>query len=125
MLGLNFKKFDSMTYVIHNVNGKPKREGRGLSFFYYSPVSSIVAVPLGSRDIQFIFNETTRDFQTITIQGQITYTIESPKALAELFDFTIEGKGEQAENFEKLNQRLNNEAQTSTSSFIQGLTLKD
>jgi hypothetical protein len=126
MFGLNFKKFDSMTYVIHNVNGKPKREGRGLSFFYYSPVSSIVAVPLGSRDIQFIFNETTRDFQTITIQGQITYTIESPKALAELFDFTIEGDHKShVENFEKLNQRLNNEAQTSTSSYIQGLSLKD
>lgn len=127
MFGLNFKKFDSMTYVIHNVNGKVKREGKALSFFYFAPVSNIVAVPLGSRDIQFIFNETTKDFQTLTIQGQITYVIENPKSLAELFDFTITGNtaSNQTENFEKLNQRLNNEAQTSTSSFIQGLTLKD
>ncbi|MFM9837365.1 MAG: SPFH domain-containing protein [Cyclobacteriaceae bacterium] len=126
MFGLNFKKFDSMTYVMHSVNGKMKREGKALSFFYFSPVSTIVAVPLGSRDIQFIFNETTRDFQTITIQGQITYVIENPKALAELFDFTLaENKSNQTENFEKLNQRMNNEAQTATSSFIQGLSLKD
>jgi hypothetical protein len=126
MFGLNFKKFDSMTYVMHSVNGKMKREGKALSFFYFSPVSTIVAVPLGSRDIQFIFNETTRDFQTITIQGQITYVIENPKALAELFDFTLaENKGNHVENFEKLNQRMNNEAQTATSSFIQGLSLKD
>lgn len=126
MFGLNFKKFDSMTYVIHNVNGKTKREGKALSFFYFAPVSNIVAVPLGSRDIQFIFNETTRDFQTITIQGQITYLIENPKALAQFFDFTLTGNNTNyAENFEKLNQRLNNEAQTATSAFIQGLSLKD
>jgi regulator of protease activity HflC (stomatin/prohibitin superfamily) len=126
MFGLNFKKFDSMTYVIHNVNGHVKREGRALSFFYFAPVSTIVSVPLGSRDIQFIFSETTLDFQTITIQGQITYVIENPKALAELFDFTLdEHKTNHVENFEKLNQRLNNEAQTATSAFIQGLSLKD
>lgn len=92
MFGLNFKKFDSMTYVIHNVNGNVKHEGKALSFFYFSPVSNIIAIPLGSRDIQFIFNETTRDFQTITIQGQITYVIERPKALAEFFDFTFTDK---------------------------------
>ncbi|MCA6414097.1 MAG: membrane protease subunit, stomatin/prohibitin [Cytophagales bacterium] len=126
MFGLNFEKFDSMTYVMHSVNGKMKREGKSLSFFYFAPVSTIVAVPLGSRDIQFIFSETTQDFQTITIQGQITYVIENPKALAELFDFTLtENKSNHAENFEKLNQRMNNEAQTATSSFIQGLSLKD
>jgi regulator of protease activity HflC (stomatin/prohibitin superfamily) len=125
MFGLNFKKFDSMTYVIHNVNGKVKREGKGLSFFYYSPVSSIVAVPLGSRDIQFIFNETTRDFQTVTLQGQITYAIENPKALASLLDFTVNASENTVENFETLNLRLNNEAQTSTSAFIQGLSLKE
>jgi len=126
MFGLNFRKFDSMTYILHSVNGKVKREGKALSFFYFAPVSTIVAVPLGSRDIQFIFNETTRDFQTITIQGQITYVIENPKALAELFDFTlVENNGNHEENFEKLNQRMNNEAQTATSSFIQGLSLKD
>jgi hypothetical protein len=126
MFGLNFKKFDSMTYAIHNVNGKIKQEGVGLNFFYFSPISSIVAIPLGSRDIQFIFNESTRDFQTLTIQGQITFVIENPKALSNYFDFTlVDTRNNTIENFEKINQRLNNEAQTSTSSFIQGLNLKE
>lgn len=126
MFGFNFKKFDSMTYVIHTVNGTVKHEGKALSFFYFSPVSSIVSVPLGSRDIQFIFTETTRDFQSLTIQGQITYVITNPKGLSELFDFTIsDEKNNNTENFENLNQRLNNEAQTATSAFIQSLALKD
>lgn len=126
MFGINYIKFDSMTYVIHFVNGSIKREGRGLSFFYYSPTSSIVAIPLGSRDIQFIFNETTKDFQTVTIQGQITYAIENPKQLSEMLDFTLNSNTKINEtNFERLNQRLNNEAQTAASSYIQSIGLKE
>lgn len=115
-----------MTFVIQYKHGKVKREGKGLSFYYYAPTSSITAIPLGSKDIQFIFNESTKDFQTITIQGQITYKIENPRQLSDSLDFTLDNNHRYKEdNFEKLNQRLNNEAQTSTSSFIQGLTLKE
>jgi hypothetical protein len=113
MFGVNYIKFDSMTYAIHYANGHVKREGRGLSFFYYSPTSSITAIPMGSKDIQFIFNESTKDFQTITIQGQVTYAIHDPKQLSEMLDFTLDHREKVNENnFEKLNQRLNNEAQT-------------
>jgi hypothetical protein len=126
MFGINYIKFDSMTYAIHYANGHVKREGRGLSFFYYSPTSSITAIPLGSKDIQFIFNESTKDFQTITIQGQVTYAIENPKQLSEMLDFTLDPRDKVNEsNFEKLNQRLNNEAQTAASAFIQGIGLKE
>jgi regulator of protease activity HflC (stomatin/prohibitin superfamily) len=126
MFGINYIKFDSMTYAIHYANGHVKREGRGLSFFYYSPTSSITAIPLGSKDIQFIFNESTKDFQTITIQGQVTYAIENPKQLAEMLDFTLDQHDKMNENnFEKLDQRLNNEAQTAASAFIQGIGLKE
>ncbi len=126
MFGIKYVKFDSMTYVVHHVKGKVKREGKGLSFFYFAPSSSICAIPLVSRDIQFIFNETTKDFQTVSIQGQITYKVATPKQLADLLDFTMDSKLQYKEdNFEKLNQRLNNEAQTSTSSFIQGISLKE
>ena len=126
MFGINYIKFDSMTYVLHFANGNVKREGRGLSFFYYAPTSSIIAIPLGSRDIQFIFNESTRDFQTVTIQGQITYAIGNARQLSEMLDFTLdEGGIPNVTNFEKLNQRLNNEAQTAASSYIQSLGLKE
>lgn len=126
MFGINYIKFDSMTYAIHYANGIVKKEGRGLSFFYYSPTSSITAIPLGSKDIQFIFNEITKDFQTITIQGQVTYAIENPKQLSEMLDFTLDNNQKVNDNnFEQLNQRLNNEAQTAASAFIQGIGLKE
>ena len=125
MFGIKYIKFDAMTHVIQFKNGKVKQEGRGLSFFYYSPKTSIVAIPIGSNDIPFIFNESTTDFQTISIQGQITYKIENPKLLMEMLDFTVDEDGDyQKDDFEKLSQRLVNEAQTATSAFIQSIDLK-
>ena len=126
MFGINYIKFDSMTHVIHFKNGKIQKEGRGLSFFYFAPTSSIAAIPMGSNDLPFIFNETTNDYQSISIQGQITYKIGDPKQLAELLDFTLTPSRVYKKNdSEKLNQRIINEAQTSTSSFIHKLGLKE
>lgn len=126
MFGIKHIKFDAMTYVIHYKNGKLKKEGRGLSFFYGTLKSSIVAIPLGSSDIQFIFKETTSDFQSVTVQGQITYKIENPKQLAELLDFTVDQKGKViSSDIEKLKQRLINQAQTEATSYIQSIPLKE
>lgn len=125
MFGVNFIKFDSMTYVVHYKKGLIKREGKGLAFYYFAPNSSLAAIPIGSKDIPFIFREITTDFQTITIQGQVTFKIKDPNLLAESLDFTINNRGEyKQDNFEVIYQRLNNEAQTSASAYIQNLTLK-
>lgn len=126
MFGINFIKFDSMTYVIKFKNGQVAKEGRGLSFFYYSPTTSISAVPIGSNNLPFIFSETTKDYQTVTIQGQITYKIGNPKQLADVLDFTVDENGVyKKDDTEKLNQTIVNEAQTATSSFIHQLGLKE
>ncbi|MCU0430649.1 MAG: SPFH domain-containing protein [Cytophagaceae bacterium] len=126
MFGINYIKFDSNKYVIHYSNGKIKQEGKGLAFFYFAPSSSIMAIPVGSSDFQFIFNVASKDFQSVSVQGQITYKIENPKQLSELLDFTVDERGMYKSNdFEKVSQRLINEAQTATSSFIGSLTLKE
>jgi regulator of protease activity HflC (stomatin/prohibitin superfamily) len=126
MFGLGYAKFDSITYVIQYKNGKVVREGRGLAFFYSTFNSSIAAVPLASNDLPFIFNETTADYQSITIQGQLSYRVRDPRQLAELLDFTVNSLGIYKKNdLEKLNQRLVNEAQTATSAYAHSLTLKD
>lgn len=126
MFGIKHIKFDSMTYVLHFKSGKIKREGRGLSFFYFAPNSSIAAIPMGSNDLPFIFNESTNDYQSVNIQGQISYKISNPKTLADVLDFTVNDNGQYKKNdIEKLNQRIINEAQTATSSFIHEIKLKD
>src|SRR5688500_4516902 len=95
------------TYVMHFTDGKVKAQGPGLSFFYYAPTSTIVWVPLGSRDAQFVFNETAADFQAVTIQGQLTYRVVEPQRLASLLDFTVDGDGRWVtEDPDALEQRL-------------------
>ncbi|MCB1584512.1 MAG: hypothetical protein KDI92_15760, partial [Xanthomonadales bacterium] len=126
MLGIKHIKFDSMSYVIHYKKGKVKSEGRGLSFFYYAPSSSIVAIPMGSNGLPFIFNESTNDYQTVSIQGQITYKIAQPKILADVLDFTVKDDGLYKKNdIEKLHQRIINAAQTATSALVHSLKLKE
>lgn len=126
MLGIRFIKFDAMTYVIHYKKGRVAREGRGLAFYYYEPSSSIAAVPLASNDVPFIFNETTVDYQTISIQGQISYRVSDAKKLAEVLDFTVDANGiYKKDESEKLTQRIINEAQTATSALVHSLALKE
>ncbi len=126
MFGIQHIKFDSMTYVIHFKNGDIQKEGRGLSFFYFGLNSSIVAIPMGSNDLPFIFSESTNDYQQVNIQGQISYKISNPKQLADVLDFTVNDNGVYKKNdIEKLNQRIINEAQTATSAYIHSIKLKD
>src|ERR1700747_1339217 len=87
---LKFMKLPPTTYVLQYKNGKIKREGAGLSFIYWAPTSTIIAVPLASADVPFVFPQTTADFQSVTIQGQLTYRVTDPKRLASVLDFMID-----------------------------------
>ncbi len=126
MFGINYIKFDPQNYVIHYRNGKILKQGKGLSFFFFNKFSSIVSIPQGSRDIPFIFKDLTKDYQNVSIQGQITFCITEPLKTNEHLDFTVnKNKSYLSNDFEKLTQRLTNEAQTSISSFIHKCTLKE
>lgn len=126
MLGIRFAHFDSMMHVIAYKNGKIKRQGRGLSFYYFAPTTSIVAVPVGSSGMPFIFSETTKDYQSVTIQGQITYRISKPAQLADMLDFTVNHNGQwKCGDRDKLEQTIVNEAQTAAVAFMHCLGLKE
>lgn len=89
MLGFRYMKAAQTTYVIHHSGGSLKKEGPGLSFWYFAPTSVIAAVPLASVDAPFAFSEVAADFQAVTIQGQLTYRVADPRRIAGLLDFTI------------------------------------
>lgn len=127
---LSFIKVPPTTYVAHYQNGKIKHEGAGLSFFYWAPTSTIIAVPLASADVPFVFQESTSDFQSVTIQGQLTYRIADPKRVASLLDFTL---GKTSSSYyqdlsgdrTKLPERLVHTLQTLTRAIAERLTLEE
>ena len=126
MFGLRFIKIPPTTHVIQYSGGKVVREGAGISFLYYSPTTSLVAVPVGSTDVPFIFEEQTADYQSVSLQGQITYRIAEPKKLSALMDFTLEpsGRGYASEDPEKLPQRVINLVHVLARAEIEKLPLR-
>ena len=93
MFGIRYFKATPTTFVLHHVNGRVRHEGTGLSFFYFAPTSTLTAVPVGSTDVPFIFNETTHDFQAVTVQGHLTFRVADPHKLAALLDYTVGAGG--------------------------------
>ena len=125
MFGFKYRKANPTDYILHFISGKLAREGAGLSFFYFGPSATIVSVPLASASIPFVFNEPTADFQTLTVQGQLTYRISDPKRAAAMLDFTVDAKGRYlSDHYQKLPERLIYGLQTLVRAEIQGLALR-
>lgn len=126
MLGLRYIKTNPSTYVIQFRNGNVVREGAGLSFFYYAPSASLVAVPLESVDVPFAFHEVTSDFQEVTVQGQVTYRVADPKVLASLMNFSLKPDGTYvSEDPAKVPPRVVNAVQVKLRSLLQRQTLQE
>jgi len=108
MFGIGFAKAQPTTHLIEYRNGHIAREGSGLSFFYFTPATSLVAVPIGSRDVPFIFEVATADFQTTTVQGQVTYRIARPREAAAMLNFALrtDGRTYESDDPKKLPERV-------------------
>ncbi|HXI52970.1 MAG TPA: SPFH domain-containing protein [Candidatus Saccharimonadales bacterium] len=127
MFGIRFIKVQPTTYLLQYRGGRIVREGLGLWFFYYAPTSSLVAVPVGSAEQPFIFQETTADFQEVTLQGQVTYRVSEPKRLAQLLDYTLapNGRTYASEDPEKLPERIVQRIHVLTRAALQKLPLRE
>lgn len=127
MFNVGFFKGQPTDYIIQFVNGKIKREGQGLSFFYWKPNTSIAVIPVVTIDTNFIFNEITQTFQEVTIQGQLTYRVSDVKKIALLLDFSVSPAGRKylSDPLEKLAKRIINAVQMATREEIQKFSLED
>lgn len=126
MLGIHYVKTPPTTYVLQFVGGKVRREGAGLSFFYYAPTSTLVAVPLASADLPFAFQEVTADFQTVTVQGQLTYRVREAGALALALDFAVDSRLRPVgDGLDALVQRLAHYTQVATRASAGRLALRE
>jgi SPFH domain / Band 7 family len=123
---LAYMKAAPTTYVLHYQRGRLRREGPGLSFVYLLPASTIVAVPLASSGVPFVFNEITADFQAVTLQGQLTYRVADPRRLAALLDFSVRPNGTYlSDDPDKVPERLVETLQTLAGAAVQRRTLRE
>jgi regulator of protease activity HflC (stomatin/prohibitin superfamily) len=127
MFGIRFIKIQPSTYLLQYRRGKIVREGVGLAFFYYGPSTSLVAIPVSSTDVPFIFEEPTADYQTVTLQGQVNYRVVDAKKLAGLMNFTLapNGRDYASDDWEKLPQRVINLVHVLARGELERLPLRD
>lgn len=127
MFGFRYIKTGPSEYLVQFKDGVVVREGAGLAFWYFAPSASLVRIPLESVDAPFMFTETTRDHQDISVQGQVTYRIANPKALAAMMNFSVtpDGKSYISEDPVKLPQRVVNAVQVQVRARVQSMALLD
>lgn len=117
---VNYYKGEPNTYILCHRNGNLIQHGPGINFFYMPTTASITAIPLVSQESQFIFNETTADFQEVSIQGALTYRLSQPLEIAKRMDFSVlPGSHEyRSEDPQQLVQRVINVVQAHTRSEV-------
>ena len=129
MFGIKFIKFQPSEYILKYKNGKIVKEGAGISFYYYAPSTSIVMVPIASSDCPFMFEEVTADYQTVSMQGQVTYRIVDQRNVAGLLNFTLAIKGSNifyiSDDPQKLPVRISNLVRVMAKKHLESLKLSD
>jgi hypothetical protein len=127
MFGIRFIKAQPTTYLMKYKGGTVVQQGAGLSTLYYAPTTSLVAIPIGSRDASFIFQHAARDFQAVTVQGHVAYRIQDPRKAAAMLNFSLktDGTSYESDDPEKLPQRILGAVEVLAQQAIKTMTLKE
>lgn len=114
-------------YIIRYTGGSLRSSGLGQAFFYWHYNTRVVAVPTQSQDASFVFNELTKDFQEVTLQGQVTFRIKDALLTASLFNFSIDPQRYEylSDDSDKLGKRLTNLVQIETRAEVSQRTLQE
>jgi regulator of protease activity HflC (stomatin/prohibitin superfamily) len=81
---------DSGVHIRRFRNGRLARAGRGLAFWFMPRQTSISEIPIDDRDMVLFFKGRSRDFQALTVQGNLTWQVRDPEVLADRLDFSID-----------------------------------
>jgi len=126
MFGFRYVKSSPSQYLLQYRNGRIVREGTGLSFWYFAPRSTLVGIPLNAVEAPFMFEEVTRDFQQVTLQGQVSYRIADPARLAGQQNYSLLPSGQYAsEDPERLPLRVLNAVKARFRTLLLDYDLRD
>ena len=102
IMGLRLKKFKPTEYVTVVRKGKTVKSGQGLTVLYNDINTDIMVAPITAFDGTFAFDDlVTADYQTVCVQGALTYMIDNYERAYRMADFTY------AKNYtEKKNQAM-------------------
>jgi regulator of protease activity HflC (stomatin/prohibitin superfamily) len=99
---------DASNYVIRYRNGRIRQSGRGLVFWFRPQAASIAELPMDDREMALFVKGRSQDFQTMSVQGTLSWHVADPVRLSERVDFSIGlfTGAYQAEPIERIETRL-------------------
>lgn len=80
---------DASSHVIRYRKGRVRQSGRGLVFWFRPETASIAELPMDDREMALFVKGRSQDFQTVAVQGTLTWRVADPELLAARVDFTI------------------------------------
>ena len=81
---------DASVHILRYKRGRLAQSGRGLAFWFLPDAASLAEAPVDDRDLPFLFNSRSKDFQEVTVQGMIVWRVADPEKLAQRIDFSID-----------------------------------
>jgi regulator of protease activity HflC (stomatin/prohibitin superfamily) len=88
---LRHLRADAGVHVMRFRNGRLVKSGRGLAFWFVPHRGSIAELPIDDRMVLF-FKGRSKDFQAVTVQGNLTWRVADPDVLGLRIDFSIDLK---------------------------------
>jgi regulator of protease activity HflC (stomatin/prohibitin superfamily) len=125
---IRYFKGEPNDHVMVYRHGRVVREGRGISFFYTPHNTSLVVVPVTSREERFMLHETTKDYQDVSLQGYVTFRVTEPHKAAAAVDFTWDVPARtwsEPDAPDKLNGRLHAAFTALAAPLVRSLTLEE
>ena len=110
-MGIKLKKFKPTEYVTVVRKGKQVKSGQGLTVLYNDINTDIMVAPIMAFDGTFAFDElVTADYQTVCVQGAVTYMIDNYEQAYRMADFTYAKNYEEKKNkaMDLFCKRINN-----------------
>jgi len=112
--------------ALHYRRGRLARAGRGLSFWFRPLVSAVAEVPLDDRELDFRFEGRSAEFQSVSVQGVISFRVADAQLLANRIDFGVDlGTGQWLRApLERLQSMITQLAQQVVWDYLSGTELR-
>lgn len=107
-------------HVILSKNGKTRRSGPGLAFWFSPLGASIVEIPLDDRELPFVFRGRSSDFQDVAVNAGVVWRSADPELLGTRFDFAVNPRtgGWNRDPLEKVASAIAGRAQELAAAFF-------
>ncbi len=130
-MSIKYKKFEPTEYVMKVKRGKVIQQGLGLSFFYNTMTTSMIVIPATAFDTSFVFDDImTCDFQSVSVQGDISYTITNYEKAAQMVKFSYKNNKKEYEEVLneakiKMSKQVMNLAKVYVTKFLSTKTVRE